>query len=519
MSRRLADATSRFLARKSPRRGFLAKSAVVGSALAVAPTQYLTRPGTAYAQVCNCSGSSCTCGSLCCDGYTEFCCTIYGTNGCPPGSLYGGWWRVSGSNYCGGSNRYYLDCHNPCGDCGCGASGICSGSCNGTRCGCGLGSCSNRKAGCTHFRYGQCNQQVSCLGPIICRVVTCTPPWELEPNCTRSIRTDEATRNHNRACLQETGSSPTGGLDRVRGREGTIRVRGWALDPDQVEPIDVAVYVNGDLVATALADRNRPDVGAAYGSFGPDHGFDITFASTLGTKEVCVYALNAAGGSNKLLGCEQVRVTSATPTGLIETADATDGGVVVRGWALVDGSRDPLDVDIRVGDTLASTVTADQRRRDMASTFGDAGLRHGFETRIEVAAGTHEICASVIDPETGSTVSLGCTTVSVDTSPAPIGALDSALGGSDGIEVTGWVLDPDGDVAGVTVVVNGVEVARSAATVDRPDIAAAHTTNGQLTGFEVQVGAEPGDHSVCVYSLGSDDAPGPLLGCADVVVG
>ena len=41
----------------------------------------------------------------------------------------------------------------------CGGSGICSGACNGTPCGCGNGRCDHRKAGCTSFRYGNCNNQ------------------------------------------------------------------------------------------------------------------------------------------------------------------------------------------------------------------------------------------------------------------------------------------------------------------------------------------------------------------------
>ena len=46
-----------------------------------------TRPSAAA------PGSSCDCSALCCDGYTEFCCTLYGSNSCPPGTLAAGWWR------------------------------------------------------------------------------------------------------------------------------------------------------------------------------------------------------------------------------------------------------------------------------------------------------------------------------------------------------------------------------------------------------------------------------------------
>ena len=60
----------------------------------------------AYAAVCNCQGQGCPCGSICCDGYTEFCCTLTGSNGCPPGTITAGWWKVDGSQFCGGAARY-----------------------------------------------------------------------------------------------------------------------------------------------------------------------------------------------------------------------------------------------------------------------------------------------------------------------------------------------------------------------------------------------------------------------------
>ena len=91
MSARLADRAARFIGRHTSRRSFIARTAIVGTALAVAPTDYVLRPGTAYGAICNCQGSSCACGSLCCDGYTEFCCTLTGTNGCPPGTMAAGW--------------------------------------------------------------------------------------------------------------------------------------------------------------------------------------------------------------------------------------------------------------------------------------------------------------------------------------------------------------------------------------------------------------------------------------------
>ncbi len=404
MSRRLADAASRFLDRRSARRGFLTSTAVVGSAMAVAPVSYVLRPGTAYAQVCRCNGSDCGCGQLCCDGYTEFCCTLYGTNGCPPGSLYGGWWRVSGSSYCGGSNRYYLDCHNPCNGCGCGASGVCSGSCNGTACGCGLGSCANRKAGCTHFRYGQCNQQERCLGPIICRVVTCTPPWVLEPNCSRSVRTDPATAWHHRPCLEQTGAEPLGSLDAAQADGRRVRVAGWAFEPDRSRPLDVDIEVDGRVVATVTADRYRPDVGATYPSVGENHGFDATISVPAQTSQVCAYAVGR-DGRRPLIGCSTVRTGRRSTRVALENLRRRDDSVDLTGYAAVRGGTEPMRIVVRIDGTTVARRRANRARPELARVLGTAD-HGGFDLSVRLprrprrARSTLTVIA--IDPATGA---------------------------------------------------------------------------------------------------------------------
>lgn len=188
------------------------------TALSVAPLTYLLKPVPAYAAICSCSGQDCDCGDLCCDGYTEFCCSIFGENVCPTGTVPAGWWKADGAGVCdtsaGPQPRYYLDCNiTDCGDCGCSSNGICSGSCQDPHtytCGCANGDCHLRKSSCTGFRYGQCNQDIQCVGPIVCRVVTCTAPWVWDENCTTSSATDNNTRFHNAPCLGQPTSLNSG---------------------------------------------------------------------------------------------------------------------------------------------------------------------------------------------------------------------------------------------------------------------------------------------------------------------
>lgn len=101
--------------------------------------------------------------------------------------------------------------------------------------------------------------------------------------------------------------SPVGSVDTVDTAFGLLRVAGWSIDPDTATSTAVHIYVNG--VGTAIvADRLRPDVGAAFPAYGPNHGFDQILPRVgPGPNTVCVYAIETAGtGGNALLGCRVV---------------------------------------------------------------------------------------------------------------------------------------------------------------------------------------------------------------------
>lgn len=182
LSVRAVDKVAGFLAgRHSTRRRFLYRLAVVGSAMAVDPLKFITRPTPAYASVC---GSGNNCG----DGWSVFCCAVNnGANTCPDGSFVAGWWKVDASAFCLGSPRYYIDCNR-----------LPGASCN---CRCNSTGCDNRRVCCNVFRYGQCNTQIGGVTEVVCRLITCTPPWKWDPNCGRTVRTDNETRSHSSKCL------------------------------------------------------------------------------------------------------------------------------------------------------------------------------------------------------------------------------------------------------------------------------------------------------------------------------
>jgi hypothetical protein len=198
------------LDRRLSRRSFVVRAAFAGSALSAGGLDFVLSPGTAYGTICSCGNAECDCSQTCCAGYTEFCCVINGGyNYCPSDTIMGGWWLAEGSIYCDGP-RYYMDCNGIC-SCtdGCGDGyQFCDTGCDGLTCGCAEGSCDNYLEGCFQFRYGQCNQDVSCIGRIKCRVVTCVPPWEIDPTCTMTVAEDDGTADQNASCLTPGPTPP-----------------------------------------------------------------------------------------------------------------------------------------------------------------------------------------------------------------------------------------------------------------------------------------------------------------------
>jgi len=92
-----------------------------------------------------------------------------------------------------------------------------------------------------------------------------------------------------------------------------VLVAGWAIDPKTTGPINVAVYIDGLPVGVSTANATRSDVGAAFPTFGSDHGYFITLPiPTLGTHTVDVYGIDSTGnGNNPLLGRRTVEITGS----------------------------------------------------------------------------------------------------------------------------------------------------------------------------------------------------------------
>jgi hypothetical protein len=168
---------------RASRRGFLAAATLTGTAIAVDPIGFITKPQSAYATAC---GPGASCGA----GWSAMCCSINGgRNTCPPGTFRGGWWKADRSRYCGGNARYYIDCNALPG--------------TNFHCHCNQTNCDHRYVACNIFRYGQCNTQIPQTTAVVCRQISCIPPWELYPQaCSSTSMTDNATALHTAPCLR-----------------------------------------------------------------------------------------------------------------------------------------------------------------------------------------------------------------------------------------------------------------------------------------------------------------------------
>lgn len=165
---------------------------------------------------------------------------------------------------------------------------------------------------------------------------------------------------------------------------------------------------------------------------------------------------------------------------------------------------------------VTGTVVSGSRVRiSSGSVVADVSVADGkFSGSLPLEAGSHEVCASSLDPGPGFRPPLGC--ASVDAPGAPVGHLDDLQGSVVGISVQGWALDPQtaGPVE-VQIRRNGALVATVQADRDRDDLGAAASHYGTAHGFDVDVIPEPGRNQVCVRIVGVGAGGDAGAGCAE----
>ena len=177
------------------------------------------------------------------------------------------------------------------------------------------------------------------------------------------------------------GWDPTGSLEVAKGQPAAIHVAGWASDRDTAGAINVHVYVDGAGVASLPASAWRSDVGA--------HGYAGTVATNPGSRQVCVYAINAGPGGNRALGCRTLWVSDpASPFWDVLSTQAffadiawLDASGIAGGYA--DGSFRPGRPVTRQAMAAFLWRSAGSPAGPFADPgFSDIGVGHPFYTPI-----------------------------------------------------------------------------------------------------------------------------------------
>ncbi len=314
---------------------------------------------------------------------------------------------------------------------------------------------------------------------------------------------------------------PIGNVEAAESLPGSFRLRGWLADPNSAASIGVHVYVNG-VGYPFVANGNRPDVGAAYPDLGSAHGFDVTVpATTPGDASVCIYGINVGPGSNRLLGCLQMRSYTGSPMGYIDSAVGVSGGVQVSGWTLDPDVAAPTDVHVYV-DSAGIPLRADAQRSDVGAMYPAHGSAHGFAAAIPASPGVHQVCAYGINVGPGANALLGCVSVTVpvatDLGKVPVGNFEGAAPGAGGATLSGWTLDPD-TIAPIwfdVSVDSAVQTFR--ADANRTDVGASYPLFGPRHGFSTFVTMTVGSHNVCITAINNGSGGNVSLGCRTVVV-
>jgi hypothetical protein len=142
--------------------------------------------------------------------------------------------------------------------------------------------------------------------------------------------------------------SPSGALEAAGAVDATtMRVRGWASDPDNLGyPLMVQAFVDGVAHTPVPANLARPDL-AGNSKAGGNPGYSFAMTVPTGAHNVCVWAANIGIGADQPLGCLTLTTPGTTvPTGPAPVPPPVNAKIVAAAKALLGskyvwGAEDP----------------------------------------------------------------------------------------------------------------------------------------------------------------------------------
>jgi len=208
-----------------------------------------------------------------------------------------------------------------------------------------------------------------------------------------------------------------------------------------------------------------------------------------------------------------------TPEGSVVDLSASYKGVTLSGWAVdPDAVTSTVTLSIQLGSTW-QVLYANQTGSDLSAKYPGAGNKHAFSDTLPIGAGTYSICIYPVNAGgIGSTGSLGCSTVTVPSSPPPVGQVESATAVGQSIQFAGWAVRPDAPTSPVSAAVNiganWYAFNTGAANGSAPGAVSGAGPNQGLGGT---FPAPPGVQTFCLWASPTTGAA-VSVGCRTVVV-
>ena len=204
------------------------------------------------------------------------------------------------------------------------------------------------------------------------------------------------------------------------------------------------------------------------------------------------------------------------PVGAVDWVRGGIDTLTIAGWAVdPDGAEAPMTVHVYVDGTLVGAGQTTVARPDVAALYPGHGSMLGYHLTFPAGAGSHRVCAYAINVNEGTVnPEIGCRTVTV-LSHDPFGTVDAFERDSVLMVVRGWAFDPDGGPIDYSLLVDGAEVLRLPATIERPDVAALYPSAGTVSGFEFELfSAWTPTQQACVVAHNIDAGTDREIGCA-----
>lgn len=315
--------------------------------------------------------------------------------------------------------------------------------------------------------------------------------------------------------------APIGVLDPiVQGPEG-LALKGWALDPDTADPIDVELTVAGAPIPEVIANQVRPGLEVDFPSYGDRHGYGSDLTLAAGTHTVCATARNGLetpGEPTALLSCRDV-VVRHDPVGVVSIV-SKPGVIAVTGTALDPDQAAPSQVQVTVDGVARPLLTADDTGVALPG-WTQYGLQRSFAIDLVLADGPHTICVTARNATgtPGVATKLGCSTLTAAHHAAGAFELLQVVPGA--VLAKGWALDPDRVTSSqIRLDLDGVQGALQTAATPRADIALRYPGYGDKHGFANRLTLADGTHRVCATAVNTSGTPGTdkALGCRSVTV-